>query len=261
MSGALFRLCGVEYRYPGAAADALAGVDLELPDEACVALLGPNGAGKSTLLDLLLRWKRPTRGRIWLKGRPLEEWGNPGREMALVPQREPSEFQFTLLEYVLFGRTPHLAGLGMPRREDEAAAAAALEAVGLGAAAERTVGALSGGEHQLLLLARAMAQGTPLLLLDEPTSALDPANTARVEEIVRRLRREGKTLYFTTHDPALAASLATHAVLLQSGRVLAAGAAETVLTGANLSRLYGTPMDIERRGGRVAVWKGERRDA
>ena len=165
------RLDGVTYAYPGVASPTVDGVTFDLPRGASMALLGPNGAGESTLLDLLLRWKTPAAGRIELAGRPLESYARTelGRAVSLVPQGEVARFAFTLREYVLFGRAPHVAALAMPGEEDERAAESALHDVGLAGLADRDVGTLSGGERQLLLLARAMAQRTPLMLLDEPT--------------------------------------------------------------------------------------------
>lgn len=258
MTGAVpaLRLDGVTYAYPGASRPAVDGVSFDLPRGASLALLGPNGAGKSTLLDLLLRWKAPSAGRIELAGRPLESCTRTelGRAVSLVPQGEVARFAFTLREYVLFGRAPHVAALAMPGPEDEEAADAALRDVGLDALAGRDVGTLSGGERQLLLLARAMAQRTPLMLLDEPTSALDPANTARVAGILRTLRGRGTTLLWTTHDPSFAAAEATHAALLRAGRLLAAGPAEAVLSADALTALYGTPLHTLRHAGRTLVY-------
>ena len=253
---AALRLEGVTYAYPGAARPAVDDVTFEVPRGASLALLGPNGAGKSTLMDLLLRWKTPDAGRIELDGRPLEGYGRSelGRAVALVPQEEASRFAFTLREYVLSGRAPHVAALAMPSLRDEAEAEAALREVGLGELAGRSVGTLSGGEHQLLLLARAMAQRTPLMLLDEPTSALDPANTARVASILRTLHGNGTTLLWTTHDPSFAAAEATHAALLRQGRLLAVGPAERVLTAEALTGLYGTPLRTLRHDGRTIVY-------
>ncbi len=249
-------LSSVSYTYPGAAAPALDGVTFDLPRGASLALLGPNGAGKTTLMDLLLRWKTPTSGTIDLAGRPLSAYARAdlGRAVSLVPQGETARFAFTLREYVLFGRAPHVAALAMPTAEDESAAAAALRDTGLDGLADRDVSTLSGGEHQLLLLARAMAQRTPLMLLDEPTSALDPANTARVAHILRALRDRGTTLLWTTHDPSLAAAEATHVALLRSGRLLASGPTLATLTAETLTALYSTPLRTLRHSGRLLVY-------
>lgn len=256
MTSPALSLSSVTYTYPGASAPALDSVTFDLPRGASLALLGPNGAGKSTLLDLLLRWKTPTSGTIHLDGRPLDSYARAdlGRAVSLVPQGETSRFAFTLREYVLFGRAPHVAALAMPSARDEAAAESALRATGLLPLADREVPTLSGGERQLLLLARAIAQETPLMLLDEPTSALDPANAARVARILRDLHDRGTTLLWTTHDPSFAAAHATHAVLLRAGRILAAGPAADTLSADTLTTLYSTPLRTLLHAGRLLVY-------
>ena len=256
MTAPALTLSSVSYTYPGAPSPALDSVTFDLPRGASLALLGPNGAGKTTLMDLLLRWKTPTSGTIHLDGRPLDSYSRValGHAVSLVPQGETSQFAFTLREYVLFGRAPHVAALAMPSADDEAAADDALRDTGLLPLADRDVSTLSGGEHQLLLLARAMAQQTPLMLLDEPTSALDPANTARVAHILRTLHDRGTTLLWTTHDPSLAASEATHVALLRSGRLLASGPTLPTLTAESLTSLYNTPLRTLRHDGRLLVY-------
>lgn len=252
----ILQFCDVTYTYPGAARPAIDHLTLSLPRGARMALLGPNGAGKSTLMDLALRWKIPASGHIELAGRPLEAHtrAERGCALSLVPQDETSQFPFTLREFVLFGRAPHIAALAMPSADDEAATSAALRDTGLESLAHRSVGTLSGGERQLLLLARAMAQQTPLMLLDEPTSALDPANTAKVEHILRTLQSRGTTLLFTTHDPSLAARLSTHAALLKAGRLLSSGSSDAVLTAEALTALYDTPLRTLRHDGQTLVY-------
>ena len=256
MTAPALSLTSVSYTYPGAPSPALDSVTFDLPRGASLALLGPNGAGKTTLMDLLLRWKTPTAGRIDLDGRPLAAYTRRdlGLAVSLVPQGETSQFAFTLREYVLFGRAPHVAALAMPSADDEAAADAALRDTGLLPLADRDVSTLSGGEHQLLLLARAIAQQAPLMLLDEPTSALDPANTARVAHILRSLHDRGTTLLWTTHDPSFAAAEATHVALLRSGRLLASGPTAPTLTAETLTALYNTPLRTLRHDGRLLVY-------
>jgi iron complex transport system ATP-binding protein len=236
--------------------DALRDLSFQVEKGELIGCIGPNGAGKSTLLDLLLRWKTPTSGTIRLDGRPLDAYTRTdlGRAVSLVPQGETSRFAFTLREYVLFGRAPRVAALAMPSARDEAAAESALRGTGLLPLADREVPTLSGGERQLLLLARAIAQETPVMLLDEPTSALDPANSARVARILRDLHDRGTTLLWTTHDSSFAAAHATHAVLLRAGRILAAGPASTTLTADALTALYSTPLRTFRHDGRLLVY-------
>jgi iron complex transport system ATP-binding protein len=251
----LLRLSAVSFRYPGAELPALDGVSIDLSSGSSTAVLGPNGAGKSTLLDICLGWRRPGSGSIHLAGRELSRYGRQemGTWMSLVPQNERVRFDYTVLEYLLLGRTPYLHQLEMPGEKDLDIAMQALRTVGLPELAHRSAGKLSGGEHQLLLVARALVQQPRILVLDEPTSQLDPANRRRITGILHRLNSEGKTLLFTTHDPSLAAELATDAVLLKSGRVSAAGKSGEILTGRNLTRLYDIPMRVVKVEGATVV--------
>jgi len=251
----LLSLRGVSFRYGRSRKPALNEVSIEMAAGSSTAVLGPNGAGKSTLLDLCLGWKRPESGRLILAGRDISDYGRQemGSWMSLVPQNERVRFDYTVLEYLLLGRTPYLHQLEMPGRKDLRIAEEALETVGLKHLAERSVGKLSGGEHQLLLIARALVQQPRILILDEPTSQLDPANRRRIIDLLTKLNGEGKTLLFTTHDPTLASELASDAVLLKEGKVAAAGARSGILTREHLSHLYDTPMQVVEVAGRTVV--------
>lgn len=249
----------VTFNYPNADVSALDTFSLDIPQGSSMALLGPNGAGKSTLMDILLTWKQPDKGQVLLFDKPLSSYSRKemGKTVSLVPQDENSNFAFTVLDYVLFGRAPYLGDMAQPKKEDLDIASDALQQVGLVSFAGRPVTSLSGGEHQLLLLARAIAQRPRLMLLDEPTSALDPANTAKVLHILKNLHKRGMTLFFTTHDPSMAAETATHVAMLKSGKLLASGPLEEVMTAPLLSSLYDTPMDTIRHQGKMLVFRTE----
>ncbi|MFP4491849.1 MAG: ABC transporter ATP-binding protein [Spirochaetaceae bacterium] len=252
----LLQLKNVHYRYPRRLEAALKEVSITCLPASSTAILGPNGAGKSTLLDLCLGWKKPQGGEIHLAGKELGSYGRQemGSWMSLVPQDEQVRFDYSVIEYLLLGRTPYLHQLEMPGEKDLRIAEKALETVGLPHLAERSVGKLSGGEHQLLLVARALVQQPKILILDEPTSRLDPSNRRRITELLLKLNREGKTLLFTTHDPSLAAEIAGEMVLLKAGRVHASGSAGEMLTGEHLSELYDTPIRVlEVEGRRVML--------
>ncbi|MBN1890702.1 MAG: ABC transporter ATP-binding protein [Thermoflexales bacterium] len=219
------------------------------------AILGPNGAGKTTLLHLALGWLKPQAGQLVLAGRPLGAFARSelGRWMGLVPQSERIPFEYTLLEYVLLGRAPYLGPLEMPGAEDCRAAARALELVGLGGWEGRAITTLSGGERQLVLIARALAQQPRLLLLDEPTSHLDLANKARLIELLRELAAQQVTIVLTTHEPDVAAALATHLVLMRNGQVYQAGLLSQVFTAEYLSVTYGVPVRVAEVDGQRVV--------
>lgn len=252
-----YRLENVTYTYPTGDRPAIEDLSLSIPEGMITALLGPNGAGKSTLMDLMLRWRKPDRGRIFLLDRPLLEYPKQklGRTVSLVPQEESSRFSFTVIDYVLFGRSPYLHQLESPSGPDIDIALESMETVGISHIAHRPVTTLSGGEHQLLLLARALAQQPRVLLLDEPTSSLDPGNTAKVVRMLRQLAERGITLFFTTHDPSVAAESAHHVAMISQSKLLFSGPADEALTPSLLTRLYDTPMETLIHDGRLVVMR------
>ncbi len=223
------------------------------------AVLGPNGSGKTTLLDICLGWRRPDRGTVQLHGRPLASWGREerARAMSLVPQRENVRFDFTVADYVLLGRSPHLAALGAPGPVDLALVHDALRTAGIAGLAERSIATLSGGEYQLMLVARSLAQQAALLLLDEPASQLDPANRLRVTDLLRRLADRGLSVVYTSHDPQAAAAAADTVHLLSKGRFAFSGTPRRTLTPDALRAVYGVPFRVAwtRRGPHVS-WDG-----
>jgi iron complex transport system ATP-binding protein len=210
------------------------------------AILGPNGAGKTTLLHLALGWLKPQTGRVLLAGRPLSSYSRSelGRWLGLVPQSESIPFEYSILEYVVLGRAPYLKPLEMPGAEDCRVAAQALEHVGLGGWGERSITSLSGGERQLALIARALAQQPRLLLLDEPTAHLDLGNKIRLLGLLRELNARQVTILLTTHEPEVAAGVATHLVLMRKGQVLHAGPLAETCNSQWLSATYGVPVQV-----------------
>jgi iron complex transport system ATP-binding protein len=223
------------------------------------AVLGPNGAGKTTLLDVCLGWRRPDRGTVLLDGRPLGSWGRgeQARTMSLVPQRENVRFDFSVTDYVLLGRSPHLPTLGVPGSADRAIVRDALRTVGISGFAGRSIATLSGGEYQLMLIARSLAQRSTVLLLDEPASQLDPAHRQRVTALLRRLADRGMTVVYTSHDPQAAAAAADTVHLLRRGRFAFSGSPRRTLTAEALRAVYGVPFRVAwtRRGPHVS-WDG-----
>jgi iron complex transport system ATP-binding protein len=257
MSAAIMRYEGVTFAYAAGSSPAVAGLCLDLPRGCITALLGSNGAGKSTLLFLSLGWLKPRSGSILLHGRPLAEYSRSetGRQMALVPQREHITFEYSVLDYVLLGRVPFHAPLSQPGPADYQVAFQSIQRVGLEDFAHRSVTTLSGGEQQLAMIARSLAQQPQLLLLDEPTAHLDLHNKARLAGLLQTLQRDGVSIVFTTHEPELAAAVASFAVLLDRGRLLCAGPVREVLTSDLLSRLYRIPLEVvDLSGRRLVLW-------
>lgn len=239
------------------------GLSLGIQPGTVTALLGPNGAGKTTLLHLALGWCQPQSGRVLLDGKPLKKYSRRelGRWIGLVPQSEYIPYEYSLLEYVLLGRAPYLKALEMPRPEDYNAALQALETVGLGRLRNRSVTALSGGERQLVLVARALAQQPRLLLLDEPAAHLDLSNKIRLLDVLRSLVPQGVTILLTAHEPEVAANIATHLVLMRDGHVQHNGPLEREFTTERLSTTYGVPVQVSKVDGqRIAIWGQREKD-
>ena len=213
---------------------------------AWISLLGPNGAGKTTLLRVLAGL-RSFRGIVRLAGKSLEELGRreAARRVALVPQTPIVPPAMTVGDYVLLGRTPHLGIFVRESEADRTAAAQALARLELEALADRALASLSGGELQRAVIARALAQASPILLLDEPTTSLDIGHQQQVLELVDRLRREeGLTVIAAMHDLTLAAQYGDRVVLVERGQVIADGSARRVLTAERVEQLYGAQVRI-----------------
>jgi iron complex transport system ATP-binding protein len=222
------------------------GVSLEVERGEWVSILGPNGAGKTTLLRVLAG-TIGFRGGASLDGHRLGSLRRRevARLVALVPQSPVVPAAMTVSEYVLLGRTPHLAPLAQEGAEDRAAAAAAIRRLDLDELAPRELGSLSGGELQRAVIGRALAQAAPILLLDEPTTALDIGHQQQVLELVDRLRREeGLTVVAAMHDLTLAAQYGDRVVLVDRGRVVAEGSARDVLTSERVEELYGARVRV-----------------
>jgi iron complex transport system ATP-binding protein len=230
---------------------------LEIGSGTITAILGPNGAGKTTLLHLALGWLRPQNGEIILNQRSLRSYSRRelGQRMGLVPQSEYVAYEYSLLEFVLLGRAPHLPTLAMPGRDDFQIAISALRQVGLGDSYQRSITQMSGGERQLTLVARALAQEPHILLLDEPTSHLDLYNKNRLLNIIKQLNDQGVTILLTTHEPEVASTVATQVVLMNGGRVLQTGPVNQVFTSVNLSATYGFEVEVLQLGERrIVLW-------
>jgi iron complex transport system ATP-binding protein len=223
-----------------------------------VGLVGPNGSGKTTLVRAASRALRPTGGSVRVCG--LDPYAISAREaarlVAVVPQDVAPAFSFTVLELVLMGRTPYLSALGGGDPEDWARARAAMVATEVQHLADRPVDELSGGERRRVVLAQALAQEAPLLLLDEPTTHLDIRHVLEVLAIVRRLaEREGTAVLAIHHDLNLAASTCDRLVALHRGEVVAEGSPEEVVTSDLLRGVYGVQADVrtDETSGRPSV--------
>jgi iron complex transport system ATP-binding protein len=232
-------------------------VGLDVPRGEWLAIIGPNGAGKSTLLKTVLGVVGHHRGEVVIDGRPGRELKprERARLLAYAPQTPALPPDMTVFDYALLGRTPYISYLGRESRRDREITGGVLARLGLGGFAARKVGELSGGERQRVVLARALAQQAPVLLLDEPTTALDLGHQQQVLELVDRLRTDdGLTVITTLHDLTLAGQYADTLLLLSGGRAVARGAPPEVLTGDLVGKHFDAHVMIEPGpGGRPVV--------
>jgi iron complex transport system ATP-binding protein len=247
VSGTALELDRVAVRLGGR--NVVDGVSFSVGPGDWVTLIGPNGAGKTSLLRAIAGLVGH-RGEIRLNGDPLRALRRRAvaQRVALVPQAPLMPAGLSVEEYVLLGRTPYVSYVGREGRGDLAAAASAMARLDLAELASRQLGTLSGGERQRAVLARALAQEAPLLLLDEPTSALDAGRQQEALELIDGLRLDaGLTVVAAMHDLTLAGLYAPKLLLLSGGRIVAEGAAAEVLT---------EPLIEEHYGARVRVIEG-----
>jgi iron complex transport system ATP-binding protein len=227
------------------ATDALRGVSLSVERGTWVSLIGPNGAGKTTAIRALCALV-PYTGEVLVDG--VEAHARGRRELArlcaFLPQIPETPPELTVAEYALLGRTPHLGYFGVEGEADRLAAERALNRLELLDFAQRPLGSLSGGELQRVVLARALAQEAPILLLDEPTTALDLGRQQQVLELVDSLRHGDLTVVSTMHDLTLAGQYADRLVLLDRGTVVAEGSAAEVLSAPNVASYYGASVRV-----------------
>jgi iron complex transport system ATP-binding protein len=218
----------------------LEGVSMAIRSGESVALLGPNGSGKSTLLKTIGKLVPPIRGAVELAGTDVGRLSHPevARRVAFVPQEESTDFPFLVREIVAMGRIPHARGLA-DTPDDRRIVEEALATADCTILADRPVTELSGGERQRVLIARALAQESPLLLLDEPTSQLDVRHQLEVAALVRRLASMGRTVLSAVHDLNLAAQFAARGVLLHERKVALDAPMREVLESDLLDRAYG----------------------
>ena len=226
--------------------EVLRGVSFTADGGEIIALLGPNGVGKSTLFGCLLGFLKPDSGRITLDGRGLETLSRRelARSLAYIPQSAAPVFGYPVLDMVTMGMANRLGLLRQPGPAERERAMAALESLGIAALADRGCDRISGGERQLMLLARALVQDAHILLMDEPTANLDYGNGFRVMERIRALGKAGYTVIFSTHEPNQAFRCADRVLAMRSGTLIADGAPERVLSEQTLSALYGLSVAV-----------------
>ena len=225
----------------------LQGVDFNLEQGTLISLLGPNGAGKSTLfkcvLGLLSGWK----GEILLEGRDIRKLSplKMARSVAYIPQAHSPAFNYSVLDMVLMGTSARVGLLSGPGKREVASAMEALEMTGIPDFAKRDYLRLSGGEQQLVLIARALAQDARLLIMDEPTSSLDFGNQIRMMRLARVLADKGYTILQATHNPNHACQFSDRILAMKEGRILAQGEPREVFNAPLVDTLYGVHTRVE----------------
>ena len=247
-------MCGVDamkleardlaFGYPGHPVGR--GVTMTVSAGEVVCLLGPNGGGKTTLFKTLLGLLRPQAGKVMLDG--IDIAGRAPRDVAravsYVPQAHEGYFPFTVRDVVLMGRTAHVGLFAAPSKHDIERAIDALALVGIAHLADAIYTRISGGERQLTLIARALAQDARLMVLDEPTASLDFGNQVRVIDRVLGLAERGMGILLSTHNPDHALVCADRVLLLHGGAIFAEGPPARVITPDNLRTLYGVEVDV-----------------
>lgn len=245
MNAPMLEARGLAFGYPGRTIGR--DVDLSLRPGEIICLLGPNGSGKTTLFKTLLGLLPSHGGEVRLGGDLIARMPRReiARRVAYVPQAHAAHFPFKLLDMVVMGRAAHLGIFAAPSAKDRERALAALDLLGIAdlAAAEYT--RLSGGQRQLALIARAIAQDAAIIVMDEPTASLDFGNQVTVLSEVKRLASRDLAIILSTHDPDHAFSVADQVLLLQDGHLIAEGKPAAVLTPERLKAVYGVEVAVE----------------
>jgi len=209
-------------------------------------LLGPNGTGKSTLLKCISGLLTPCKGSIFIHNRDISRLraSQVAREMGYVPQSQVSAFPFLVEDIVVMGRAPHLNVFSAPKAEDIRIAYDSMETVGIASLAKRACTTLSGGEWQLALIARALAQKPRIMILDEPTSHLDMGNQMKILGVVQELAEKGMAVVMASHFPDHAFLLASRTAILNQGSIVRQGTPEEVITDECMCKTYGIDVKV-----------------
>lgn len=221
-------------------------ISLEVGTGEVMCLLGANGSGKTTLFKTILGLVQPTSGRVCIDDVDIRRWSRRdlARALGYVPQAHTPPFAFKVRDVVMMGRSAHVGRFGSPGKRDLVVADAALDQLNIRRLAEELYTEISGGERQLTLIARALAQQAKILVLDEPTSSLDFGNQMRVLRQIKRLADSGFGLLMTTHFPDYAFLCASRVALMKHGRMMAMDRPEVALTEECLREAYGAPLRI-----------------
>ena len=232
------KLC---FRYPNTKRTILKDVSFSLDHGEVLSILGANGAGKSTMLNCIANLYSPVSGEIRLHGKPMKDLSmtEVARLIGYVPQIHTPTYAYSVREFVVMGRTPYIGTFSKPSAEDYDIAENAIESLGISHLIDKDYSRISGGERQMVTIARAIAQQPEIILMDEPTAHLDYGNQYRTVEMIARLAEDGFALLMTTHNPDHAIILNGKVAVLNQKGVLGVGMASETLTDGLLSNLYG----------------------
>ena len=226
--------------------DVLHDISFEIPDGVLVNVLGPNGVGKSTLFRCILGLNNDYTGNVLVNGKDMKHLSikERAREISYIPQSHAPVYDYEVLDVVLMATGSDLKMLSNPGCDQKRRAYEALERIGIEEFAHRTYTQISGGEQQLVLIARAIAQNAKTIVMDEPTSALDYGNTIRVLSCVKQLAREGMSIIQSTHNPDHAFLFSDKTLVIKEGRVEAYGTPYDVITSELISGLYSLEVEV-----------------
>lgn len=243
---------GLSFSHKGEGNPVLKGVEFKASPGEVTTILGPNGSGKTTLFKCILGIWRPEEGDVLLNGRSIRtlKRAEIAKGVAVVPQDHEPPFPYSVFDVILMGRTAHVGLFASPSQRDKEVAHKAMNTIGIKDMAERPYTRISGGERQLVLIARCLAQEASVMLLDEPTAHLDFKNQIMVLTKVRSIAKErGLTLMMTLHDPNLALLYSDQVLLLNDGSLIAKGEPKEVITKENLMRVYGLEVEFISQNG------------
>jgi len=224
----------------------LYGIDFQVKEGEFLSILGPNGVGKSTLFRCVLGLLHSYEGQVLLDGEDVKTLSirEMAKRIAYIPQKSSPAFNYSVYDIVLMGSTSSLGAFSVPGSKEKERTMWALDKIGIAHLASRCFHRLSGGEQQLVMLARALVQNAPVLMLDEPTANLDFGNKLQVLQHVKELTAEGYTVIQTTHDPELSYLFSDRILALHGGRILIDGTPQEVIEKEVLQKLYGIDVQI-----------------
>ncbi len=244
--GVILQVDGLGFRYGKSTEPVFADLDMQIKQGEVFCILGPNGIGKSTLLKCLAGIELASSGNVRLLERNLSDYSRSqaARVIAYVPQMHQGAFAFTVFDAVLMGRAPHVGPFSAPSANDRRIAQEVIESMGIGHLADKPYTEISGGERQLVLFARILAQEPQLLLLDEPTSHLDFGNQVQVLALVQQLAERGMAVVMTSHFPDHAFLVSHQAAIMTNGGFEIQGDPRDVITEARLTAAYGAAVKL-----------------